>query len=347
MNSVEFYRPWLDRNRLSFRIYNQLAIADGYRYKGKNISALLGQSKGSDGKFMRNNPFIFDMFGVIDDNGIFELPKKVGDSFLDVCFRRAAELGSCTIAWSGGIDSTFLLAVFAYLNIPVKTATVYKRVVDGEIKNVYFKPKLKKYILNHFENIEISAPRMYSRYLNGERILDYSVEPQSNIPLVTAAWADGLFFSNQRLKGDMEWWFEPGRDGQSVRKVVYKTNKFLPLADYLECCLDDTGKRVFSDKDIEILVDYGNRFGKPLDSRNRIARFLYWISVLPDFMFDSTLKYMPNLTSFFCTQNFLNLAYSSYWDMPNSSNIYPRDKRIELDFIRKVFGSDFGVESNW
>ena len=118
-------------------------------------------------------------------------------------------------------------------------------------------------------------------------------------------------------------------------------NKFIPFEKYLI----DSG--LFSELEIDYLCSLSGKFGYSLDSRNRIARFLYFISAMPSFLFDSTLMFMPKLESFFCTQDFVNLAWFKYWDNPNNSGFYPRDKKIEIDFIRKVFGSDFGVASNW
>lgn len=341
LDSKLFFRPWLKPNRLSYRIYNQLAISNGL-LDNSGIDEEIRRA----GAFYRNNPFIFDMFGRIDSGGIFKFPSFIDRDFLELCLERVSDFKNPIVAWSGGVDSTFILACFVFCDIPVKVASVTTRIQNGEAKSIYFNKKLRDFVYSNFEHIEIEEPTMYINGSNGLRYLDYKVSDSTDIPLITGAWADALFFPNQRLKGDMHWYFEYDENNQSNRVVIYKDNYKQTLREFLESCYEDN-KKVFTEREINILCEYGNAFGKPLEDRISIARFLYFISVMPSFLFDSTLMYMPKLESFFCTQKFIDLAYSEYWMEPNTSSIYPRNKAMELDFIRAVFGMDFNVKSNW
>lgn len=337
-----FFRPWLDKNRLSLKLYSLLAISNGFTNKYNFLC-----NDGFSGQNMRYNPFIFDMFGYLDNNPVFNYPKESGSNFLDLCLRRALKLGSCTIAWSGGIDSTFLLACFACQGIKVDVAIVPFRVINGKKDKIFFHQKLRKFVESNFSCRYINQPELKVVNSFGNAFIAYYPDKHSDIPLVTGAWADALFFPNQRLSGDMSWSFKKMRDGHFERQVHYQSNKFIPLDDYLDKAVGKDGIKLFSNAEIDLVLRYAVLFGKPMDSRNRIARFLYFISAMPTFLFDSTLMYMPKMCSFFCSQDFIDLAYSKYWDFPNSSDRYPRDKSIEKNFIRKVFGNDFGVESNW
>lgn len=341
MDSQSFFRPFLRPDRLSYRIYSQLAISNGF-IDNSGVSEHIRKA----GAFRRNNPFIFDMFGKIDDNAIFRLPSESHSSFLDLCLRRVDDFEDPVIAWSGGIDSTFILACFAYKKVPVRVASVTNRIQNGKSRRIFFNEDLERFVHSNFDFFEIEEPEMYMNGFGGLRYLDYKVSAGSDIPLITGAWADALFFPNQRLKGDMHWYFEYDDNNESNRVVIYKDNCKESLENFLDSCYEDD-KKVFNEKEIKILCEYGRSWGKPLEDRVSIARFLYFISVMPSFLFDSTLMYMPKLQSFFCTQDFIDLAYSKYWDQPNSSIKYPRDKSVEINFIRAVFGNDFGVKSNW
>ena len=331
-NSERFYRPSGKLLRLSQKVYKLLAISSGFSDSCVNIS-------GSDnGAWARTSPFIFNMFDSDEGQPLFSFPVRTDKEFIPLCLERAKSIGSCNIGWSGGIDSTFILACFAYENIPVRVVTVHNRLVRGRNEKIYFKPKLYKFVDRNFGIKSILPP---SLRIGANGSFEYVVDKNSDIPIVTAAWADALFFPNQRLKGDMSWSFAVDRNGSYIRKVSYHENKFVPFEKYL------TDSGLFSESEIDYLFSLSGKFGYPLDSRNRIARFLYFISAMPSFLFDSTLMFMPKLESFFCTQDFVNLACFKYWDNPNNSGFYPRDKKIEIDFIRKVFGSDFGVASNW
>lgn len=341
-----FYRPWLSRDRLSLKVYHLLAISSGLIDKPKDIGFLRNFNV-VDGQSMRYDPFVFDMFGYLDDNPVFDFPKVTSNDFIGLSLKRAREIGNCTVAWSGGVDSTFLLACFVHEGIEPDLAVVPYRTVGGCKEKIYFHPKLRKFVESRFKCRYISQPELKVAREFGNSFLAYFPDSCSDIPLVTGAWADALFFPNQRLSGDMFWSFRKIKNGSSERQVFYKKNKFVPFDDYLEQAKRDDGSKLFSAAEIDVLFKYAVLFGKPMDSRNRIARFLYFISAMPAFLVDSALMYMPKICSFFCTQDFIDLAYSRYWDFPNDSARYPRDKSVEKDFIRKVFGNDFGVESNW
>lgn len=66
---------------------------------------------------------VLDRFGILDDN-VFcnRLPRYVSDGIIDAGICRVHTLKEKTVCWSGGIDSTFIVACYLYSRIPFQVA---------------------------------------------------------------------------------------------------------------------------------------------------------------------------------------------------------------------------------
>lgn len=73
---------------------------------------------------------IYDRFGIIDDvPKPFRMPVYTDADVVEESFKRVRELGPCNIAWSGGVDSSFLIACFIHEGVDFKVC--YNDVAEG------------------------------------------------------------------------------------------------------------------------------------------------------------------------------------------------------------------------
>lgn len=311
------YRPDLDKSRLSVRIAKYL-LANWIAPEGKD-------------SFVAS--FCHDMFGVIaPEEKLFDFPKKDNTDLITASLERAREIGPCTVAWSGGVDSSFLLACFAHEGIPVTTATYM-------IESNHIKPNVFDFVKNTFGNQEFDRSIVVDNDMFEDPII--KIPERSDIEVVTGAWSDALFFPNQRLKGEMSWIFD-----EKIRRIVtYTPKKYIGLRD-LMLKTYDKGRRVFTDEEVEQVCNYAKMFDYKLKTNIDTARFLSFISIMPFYLHNGNIGYHPKSICFFRTQKFIDIAYTQYWHA-NKDMSYPKNKKIMVDFIHKVFGKQFVTSSNW
>ena len=64
---------------------------------------------------------VYDRFGILDDVPYsFNFPAYTSLGVIEASKERAHEIGSCFIAWSGGVDSSFLVSLYISEGIPVE-----------------------------------------------------------------------------------------------------------------------------------------------------------------------------------------------------------------------------------
>ena len=267
-----------------------------------------------------------DVFGELGDRKFFNLPFYDNTDVIKACLQRASELPNINLMWSGGVDSTFLLACFKATNTPVK-------VYHYDNKDNYTSPRLMKYITRHFDCHIMKTPE----------------EAMLVGPAYLGSLADCFFFSHQRLRGTFKAVKLPLQHGRLIYKPIYMERPYMCLEDRMRKVISHDGinrtSRAFSDDEIMLVSEYAKKFGKPMDTNNRIARFLCFTCSLAKQAFGWSGPFYHGLDSFFLTQKFIDIAYTQYWD----SNDKPwfHDKKMFKDFIKQIFGDDYGVEKNF
>ena len=294
-----------DPSRLSYRLIRELTCS----YEPKYIN------------------LYFDVFGQLgNDRKFFDLPGFDGTPVIEACLERAKQLSGCKLMWSGGIDSTFLLACFRAAGSDVK-------VYHYNNKENYVSPALMKFVRNNFD----------VKFLNNNN------EIVAEGPAYLGSLADCFFFSHQRLRGTFKAFKLPLQHGRLIYKPMYYDKPFMPLQDLMGKLYLHEGKdkktRVFSDSEIADVLAYAERMNVPLDTNERIARFLCFTCSLAKQAFGWSGPFYHGLDSFFLTQKFINIAYTRYWD--SNEKPWLHDKKMFKDFIVDIFGSDFGVEKNF
>lgn len=138
-------------------------------YNGRNVNKM-------------NESYIFDRFGILTNKPnlpyIFKdysAPQHTDKSLITICKERAQGIGKINLAWSGGIDSTFVLAIYKDLGLDINVIYVD---LGKEINE-----QLKNYVSNNF-NLQIKKP-----------------DELSDDKIYTGACADILFDSVARRNG--------------------------------------------------------------------------------------------------------------------------------------------------
>lgn len=264
-----------------------------------------------------------NVFGKFGDKKFFEMPSVDNTSVIDACMERVKELPNINLLWSGGIDSTFVLACYKLTNTPIK-------VINLKNDDAYISPTLLEYVKNNFDlNI---------------------VEDTSTFDKVyTCGCSDCFFFSTQKMLGDTT---PVGRilHGKWQTFTRYTQHPFISLEDRLRSALcndsdfGNIGSRLFTNDEIDCVLKFADEWGKPIDTNDRIARFLIFPNSLARQAFATSVRTTENQESFFLTQKFINISYTQYWD----SNIDPtqHDKQMFKDVIHEAFKSTLGVVSN-
>lgn len=293
-NNYFYQKP---ENRLSLRLMKELVA--GYHVRAYDLYE--------------------DVFGVLDNKKFFEFPTYDGSDLIDACFDRAKELPNINFLWSGGVDSTFILACYKLSGVPIK-------VWHYNHEKNYVSSKLRKYIRNNFEYHEIN-----------EESEIFKVNP-----VYLASLADCFFYSSQRLIGTRQSILVNER-GRINEKLIYFDQPFMSLEDRMYNAFNNS-TRTFTDSEIMLVSQYAKAFDKPMNTNNRIARFLCFTCSLPKQAFIWSGPFYLGMNSFFLTQKFINIAYSQYWD--SNETPWLHDKKTFKSIIAKAFGSDFGIESN-
>lgn len=301
--------------------------------------------------------YYYDRFGILDPGcKSFELPKEDHTSFLDACLERAENISrgrEIRIAWSGGIDTTFILALFKSIGVKVR---IIRFRDDSRI---------------HCVEDGYSMPEKLLRFV--KRKYDYEEIISKDVPVFdgntyTGCLADALFFPTQAVKGG---WVYKKSSGFILSKVNSNFHEWqieraaeLPDLSIAEWCrLDGNGRIkatkdelmfdrqkgvpeqiVFSDEEIERFEYYAGLFGKPVNTNWRIVRLVNFCFSYYRFLCEHPFPDKEESRSFFDTQKFTDIAWTQYWD---DNRYYPPDKSVEVNFIKKVFGTDFGVRKNW
>lgn len=267
-------------------------------------------SAGYDSRFM---PFFYDAFGILDECSFLRLPEKNNNDLLDVCLKRAEELSGCNLMFSGGVDSTFLLACFKATGVPVNLYNY----CPGQNRLI---PELKSYVENNFNIV----------YLKN------MIEVCHLEKVFMGSLSDSLFFSTHRVAEE-----------KTCKRIVLSDGSIDFEHDFYDMpfiSLQDRMLHKFSFDDIELVLSYAALMDVPLDSNKEIARFLDWSCCIPKYMMQASWGYFVGMESFFNKQCFFDIAYTQYW---NCNNANYHDKKLYRDFIGDVLGSDFGVKKNY
>lgn len=332
-----YKKRFIDRSRISLRLVQKI----GNCYK-----------RFFDG-------YYYDRFGILDPGcKSFDLPKEDHTSFLDACLERAESISrgrNIRIAWSGGIDTTFILALFRSLDVQVKVIHYLDEKRCEDIASGYYMPaKLWKMVRHKYEYEEIRSRSI----------------PVFDGNTYTGCLADALFFPTQAVKGGWvyrkmnrgnvpmqcigldynEWQIERARKLPNLSLVEWcrlsgngrlNTSTEEALVDHIKGI---PGEILFSEDEIRRVERFAELFGKPIDTNWRIVRLVNFCFAYYRFLCEHPFIDKEQSKSFFDTQKFTDIAWTQYWD---DNSFYPPDKSVEVEFIKKVFGTDFGVRKNW
>lgn len=220
---------------------------------------------------------VWDRFGIIDDNiSSIPFPRYTNMSLLEGSYKRAQELGSIDIAWSGGIDSSFIAAVYKDLGIPFRI--LYN---DESLKSEAGQVLYKLFRKNNVECIGI------------DNIKGYSLYPK----VITGDGADILFAPG---KGDL--FVDSPILMRGIRLSIYETLKYVypSEADFL----------------YEQIRLYGLKLGRPIDTDIDISRLMQWGCLYyfkRDYFRVITGSDVQKMIPFFDTSYFCDISYSSFW----------------------------------
>lgn len=294
---------------MTYRNYMYPVLTPNYNHTTLKLAKL---SAGFDSKYY---PFFYDAFGFIDEDCKFlDIPKKSNKNLIDACIERAKELDGCNLMFSGGVDSTFILACF-------KAAGADVKLYNYSPEKIILKPELKQYVQRNFK----------TKYIK-DRIKVARLEK-----VYLGSLADTFFSSSSRLKGARISNRTVDSYGNINYSFTYKDIPFTPLQDMM------LHKLTFDE--IEMVLSYAKLMDVPLDTNNHIARFIDWITCLPKYMMQASWGYFCGMESFFNTQDFADIAYSQYWE--SNETPWLNDKKIFKEFIADTLGSDFGVTKNY
>lgn len=326
-----YKQPFLLNNRISLKLVQK--ISNSYRYTFDYC--------------------YFDRFGILDQGcKHFELPSIDNTDFLKACLERADELSkipNLRICFSGGVDTTFLLALFKSIGKEVKLLYFeHKDKRRAKLPYLYVSPKILKFARENYDFKIVSDPK-------------YNAFDGSTY---TACLADGLFFPTQPVKGG--WEYKDGAElcGHKNHNWNIRSPAKLPDLSIEEWMRLPGNGRIkkdrdgeardisrgvpkevnFSDEEIERYLEYVKLFDRPMNSNWSIVRLINFCFSYYQYLFEHPFDDKVNTKSFFDTQKFTNMTWTQYWD---ANKFYPPDKTVEYKFIRKVFGTDFGVKKNW
>lgn len=273
-----------------------------------NIISLTYQYNRNDLK-PSSNVFIFDRFGIIPcdykpDGYLFKdftPPQNTTKTLVEIAKERALSLGNIDLAYSGGIDGTFILAVYKSLDIPIRLVTVDR---------------------------SFSAPEPLIKYLNSNCDVVVFKEGVTtwNTKIFTGSGSDVLFDSLARRNGGVTFSIEGGK--------LVRTIQDLPNPPY--------------EQEIPWLNDYALKLGVKLKTQNDVLRLVMLCFKYYHYCYNMGVVKLfgTNQESFFDTQEFTDYAFTNCWDRQGLVIGAPNYKRIQLDFISSVFGTDFGVVKN-
>lgn len=251
----------------------------------------------------QDKSLVYDQFGYFDKETPLPIkrpPRTDNTPLVDVCKERARQLGNVNIAWSGGIDSTFVLAVFKSLNIDV--TVVHFTDIDTDVNK-----NLLDYVKANFTVIEKTLSEWLAR----------------NEKVYTSAGADVLFNSEARPpRAELLIRYSNGNTEKVLKPIIefnVTDNDLIAYGEYL-------GVDVVTNLDALRVLTLGCKFwhnaynwGVPMDKLGR------------------------NQESFFDTERFMDIAFTQYFERQCLVN---PPKTEEREFIKEIFGDDFGVVKN-
>lgn len=325
-------------------MYNPIFLTDN-RISLKLVQKLTNCYK----SYFKN--YYFDRFGFLDLGcKTFELPSPDQTSFLDACLERADELShipNLRIAFSAGIDTTFLLALF--------------KAMGKNVKLLHYKiPHINKE--NYLHNYVSKAVMNYAREHYDLKIITDRNESIFDGSTYTGCLADALFFPTQAVKGGWKYSGNTNKFGYAEWLIKepadipnYTLDKWckMPnngrLSPSLNQIIYDTGKGIprtinFTEEEIVKVKEYFKLFNASTNDNWSIVRLINFCFSYYAFFNEHPFSNKKGTKSFFDTQKFTDIAWTQYRD---ANRVYPPDKSIEIKFIKKVFGTDFGVHKNW
>lgn len=161
---------------------------------------------------------VYDRFGILDSVSYsFRLPLFTNMDVIEAARQRAQEIGRCSISWSGGVDSSFLTALFISEGIPV---TIVFNENALEFSSDFYKVLRKE---------SLSNPKVTLRQI--DRLEDFRTVDN----LVTGDVVDTLLFPSP---AGMQNHFEGGYKYSLVNRYG-KTE-----GERLICVIEEYGKKI-------------------------------------------------------------------------------------------------------
>lgn len=259
------------------------AIDLGKREYSFNVSLVTDRDSakilGSFNYLARKFPnLVWDRFGILDKvSGADFLPSYTKFGLIDAALMRVHELGPRYIAWSGGIDSSFIVACYIHEKVPF--SILYNNMSTADAWSEHF---LKYFKLKGIECLYMS------------KLSDYAAVDG----VITGDGADILF--------------APENCDLFINSPKTLSGRNLGIEEALSFIYSDDGERLFS-----LIVSYGRKLNRSIKTDIDISRLVQWgcfYYFKRDYFRVITGADARNMTPFFNTRTFSNISYSQYWD---------------------------------
>lgn len=221
---------------------------------------------------------VWDRFGIIDDNSFAEsLPRYTNTSLFEAVNKRVKDFDVPYIAWSGGIDSSYIVAAFIANNRDFKVLYNEQSVISSAGKVI-------------FDCLKQSGVECIFM----DRLSDYS----GYSTVLTGDGADILF-----SPGNADLFIDSPILSRGIRLSVYDTLKYVyPVeADHLY------GQ----------IVLYSSRLNRSINNDVEISRLMQWgcfYYFKRDYFRVITGADANKMIPFFDTTLFKDISYSSFWN---------------------------------
>ncbi|MBQ9256149.1 MAG: hypothetical protein IJ181_03405 [Acidaminococcaceae bacterium] len=264
----------------------------------------------------KEDPFRFDRFGLLECEipagykfNVFKPPQESSEDYLKAAEERAVALDGCAVAWSGGVDSTLLLALF--MSVGAKVTPVFFTDA-GDLPET----ELSVFVRQHFP-------------LQVMQTSDWTGD------IITGGAADVMWNSVARPIGSTRHWW--GSDGKHYR--LYRDIPRIPAADYVwEILQDEDLYRMYN--------SYVSAMYLKMEDNLDVLRMVNLCFNFYRYTLDNIIsrRLGSNAETFYNTQKFTDICFTQYWKRQCLPVPAPKEK--EVKYIAKVFGKDFGVVKN-
>lgn len=245
---------------------------------------------------------VLDRFGILDTNpSASRLPKITSLNLIDYSLTHADmfNIRKPTVCWSGGIDSTFIVACLLHQNVAFNIAYNTESIAESWGEE----------ILTKLESKKISCIKMKTLLNYAE--LDYCI---------TGDGADILF--------------SPSKMDLFINSPKNEFGGCMSISEALDYVYPDSA----DENSLYVkLLDYGKKLRRDTLDDFALSRLINWGAFYyfkRDYFRAVTGAKKEHMISFFDTDVFMDISYSSYWDA-----LYEDDCKYDRrKFIASVFG---------